>query len=57
VATEINLKENIIKGEMANRINLFEKAHPEIDLGWFNDLIGDIITITIEYINQGGENE
>jgi len=45
---EIDLKENIIKGELADKINKFEKAHPEIDLGWFNDLIGDIITMTIE---------
>jgi len=46
--TEINLKENIIKGELADKINKFEKAHPEIDLGWFNDLVVAIIEETLK---------
>ncbi len=32
-----------IKGKLAKKIYDFEKAHPEIDTGWFADLIRDIV--------------
>jgi len=39
----IEIEDGILKGKLAYKINQFEEAHPEIDLGWFSDLIGDII--------------
>ena len=50
--TEIDLKHNIVKGKLADKINQFEKAHPEIDLGWFNDLIAEIIEETLKSIKK-----
>lgn len=38
------IEDGIIKGDLAYKINQFEEAHPEIDLGWFSDLIRDLIT-------------
>ena len=32
-------KEKYIKGEVAKKINDFKEAHPEIDLGWLDDII------------------
>lgn len=40
----LQIEDGIIKGDLAYKINQFEEAHPEIDLGWFNDLIRDVIT-------------
>lgn len=43
----IATQENIIKGTLAKAINNFKDAHPEIDDGWFDDLIAYIIECKI----------
>lgn len=39
----VKIEDGVLKGDLAYMINQFKDAHPEIDLGWFNDLISNII--------------
>ena len=41
-------KDDIICGDLAKAINDFEDAHPEMDAGWFNDIISAIIDAALK---------
>jgi len=42
------IEDGILKGDLAYKINQFEEAHPEMDAGWFSDLMGNIIQSKLE---------